>query len=189
MDKVLFYYTTRPQYDALETKDVHSLYFLADTGEIFKGDVRFGFPVKEVTSFPETGEIGLLYVNANGVAKIWDGSAYISVGGTSTDVFLSSAVRHTVTAEEAGKGIYADMVEGDIGALFTMNNATQMFVKLTDLIDTYTADNSAAKGVTVTVDGYKISAETNISATTGNQAELKDDGIYVQPLEWQNLPI
>lgn len=189
MDKVLFYIATRPQYDALETKNPYALYFLADTGELFKGDIRFGFPTKLVTSFPATGELGLLYVNNAGQAKIWNGDEYIAVGGSTADLFLSSAVRHVVTAEEAGTGIYAGMVAGDIGILFTMNNNTKMFVKLTDLVDTYTADNSTAKGVTVTVGGYSISAEAKISAVSGNQAELKNDGIYVPPLEWQVLPI
>lgn len=103
------------------------------------------------------------------------------------DVFLSSAVRHTVTAEEAGKDVFADMVAGDVGVLFTLNDNTKLFVRLTDLVDTYTADNTAAKGVSVSVDGYKISAETRVSAEAGNLLELKDDGVYAAPLEWQTV--
>lgn len=68
-----------------------------------------------------------------------------------------------------------------------MQNSDKLFVKLTDLVDTYVADNDGAKGVTVTVSNYKISAEMKVSATNGNMIELKTDGAYVLPLEWQTL--
>ena len=70
--------------------------------------------------------------------------------------------------------------------VFSTHN-TKLFVRLTDLVDTYTADNTAAKGVSVSVDGYKISAETRVSAEAGNLLELKDDGVYAAPLEWQTV--
>ena len=50
-----------------------------------------------------------------------------------------------------------------------MNAGNQLFVRLTDLVDTYTADNTAAKGVAVTVNGYKISAEVNVSTAANYQ--------------------
>ena len=50
-----------------------------------------------------------------------------------------------------------------------MNAGNQLFVRLTDLVDTYTADNTAAKGVAVTVDDYKISAEVNVSTAANYQ--------------------
>ena len=187
MAKVLFFTATAAQYAALEAKDENALYFLTDTGELYKGTIRFSFPVRQVADFPATGEAGVIYVNASGEARIWAGSSYITIGGNLTDKFLSAAVRHEVSAEEAGNGIYTGMSEGDIGILFTMNNGDELFVRLTDLVDTYTADNSASKGVAVTVTGYKIAAEVNLSAESGNLAELKDDGVFVPPLEWQSV--
>ena len=187
MAKVLFYTATAEKFAALEQKNDQALYFITDTGELYKGAVRFGFPVKLVDEFPETGEAGLLYVNADGDAKVWNGNAFIGIGSNRPDVFLSSAVRHTVTAEEAGKDVFADMIAGDVGVLFTLNDNTKLFVRLTDLVDTYTADNTAAKGVSVSVDGYKISAEIRVSAEAGNLLELKDDGVYAAPLEWQTV--
>ena len=68
-----------------------------------------------------------------------------------------------------------------------MNTGSQLFVRLTDLVDTYTADNTAAKGVAVTVDGYKISAEVKVSTEADNQLVLKNDGVYAAPLEWQTV--
>ena len=155
MAKVLFYTATAEKFAALEQKNDQALYFITDAGELYKGAVRFGFPVKLVDEFPETGEAGLLYANADGDAKVWSGNAFIGIGSNRPDVFLSSAVRHTVTAEEAGKDVFADMVAGDVGVLFTLNDNTKLFVRLTDLVDTYTADNTAAKGVSVRLTGTR----------------------------------
>lgn len=185
MAKVLFYATTTQLFNSLNIKDENALYFLTDTGEIYKGSTRFSFPVKQVTDFPATGESGMIYVSSAGEAKIWAGISYIALGSNMVDNFVSAAVRHEVTAEEAGTGIYTGMTAGDLGILFTLNAGDQLFVRLTDLVDTYTADNTAAKGVSVTVDGYKISAEVNVSAEANNQLVLKDDGVYSAPLEWQ----
>lgn len=187
MAKVLFYSATSEQFNALTTKDENALYFISDTGELYKGAVRYSFPVKQVTEFPATGESGVIYVNEDGEAKIWAGTSYIPLGSNLVDNFLESAVRHEVTAEEAGTGIFTGMTEGDIGILFTMNEGNQLFVRLSDLVGTYTADNTAAKGIAVAVDGYKISAEVNISAEDGNQLMLKDDGVYASPIEWHTL--
>lgn len=187
MAKVLFYAVTAAQFTALETKNENALYFLSDTGELYKGSVRFSFPVKQVASFPETGESGVVYVKDDGEAKIWSGSTYITLGSNLVDNFVSSAVRHVVTAAEAGSGIYTGMVEGDIGILFTMVNNEQIFVRLTDLVDTYTADNSSAKGVTVAVSGYNISAEANVSPDANNMLQLKNNGLYAAPMEWQSI--
>lgn len=185
MAKVLFYATTTQLFNSLNIKDENALYFLTDTGEIYKGSTRFSFPVKQVTDFPATGESGMIYVSSAGEAKIWAGTSYIALGSNMVDNFVSAAVRHEVTTEEAGTGIYTGMTAGDLGILFTLNAGDQLFVRLTDLVDTYTADNTAAKGVAVTVDGYKISAEVNVSAEADNQLVLKEDGVYSAPLEWQ----
>ena len=187
MAKVLFYTATSNQFNALSTKDENALYFITDTGELYKGSVRYSFPVKQITDFPATGESGVIYVSNTGEAKIWAGTSYIALGSNLVDNFVSAAERYVVTDSEAGRGIYTGMNPGDVGILFTMNAGSQLFVRLTDLIDTYTADNTTAKGVAVTVDGYKISAEVNVSTAANNQLELKDDGVYAAPLEWQTI--
>jgi hypothetical protein len=187
MAKVLFYTATENQFQALSVKDENALYFITDTGELYKGSVRYSFPVKQVTDFPATGESGVIYVSTTGEAKIWAGTSYIALGSNLADNFVSAAVRHEVTADEAGNGIYTGMTAGDIGILFTMNAGNQLFVRLTDLVDTYTADNASSQGVTVNVDGYKISAEVNLSKAENNQLTLGADGMYVAPLEWKTL--
>lgn len=40
--KVVFRYGTRAEYDALQTKDAKSLYFLLDTHELYRGDIPIG---------------------------------------------------------------------------------------------------------------------------------------------------
>ena len=187
MAKVLFYTATANQFNTLTTKDENALYFITDTGELYKGSVRYSFPVKEVSAFPATGESGVIYVSTTGEAKIWAGTSYIALGSNLVDNFVSAATRHEVTAEEAGNGIYTGMTAGDIGILFTMNAGNQLFVRLTDLVDTYSADNASSRGVSVNVDGYKISAEVNLSQADNNQISLVTDGMYVAPLEWQTI--
>lgn len=187
MAKVLFYTATAEQFSALAAKDENALYFITDTGELYKGAVRYSFPVKQVADFPENGESGVIYVSSEGEAKIWAGTGYIVLGSNLTDNFVSAAVRHEVTAEEAGSGIFTDMTAGDVGILFTMSAGSRLFVRLTDLVDTYTADNTGSQGVAVTVDGYRISAEVKVSTAENNQLELKNDGVYAAPLEWQTL--
>ena len=49
MAKVLFYATTRQLFNSHAIKDENALYFLTDTGEIYKGSTRFSFPVKQVS--------------------------------------------------------------------------------------------------------------------------------------------
>ena len=79
MSKVLFFTATAAEFTALENKNDFALYFITDTGEFYKGNTRFGTPVKFVTEFPATGELGVLYVNTSGKVQIWNGEAYISV--------------------------------------------------------------------------------------------------------------
>ena len=187
MAKVLFYTATSSQFKALSLKEENALYFITDTGEIYKGATRFSFPVKQVSEFPATGESGVIYISVTGEAKIWAGTSYIALGSNMVDNFVSAAERYVVTDSEAGRGIYTGMEPGDIGILFTMNNGNKLFVRLADLVDTYTADNTGSQGVTVNVDGYKISAEVKVSTAAGNQLLLKNDGIYAAPLEWQTV--
>ncbi len=97
MAKVLFYTATAAQYNALQTKNENALYFLTDTGEFYKGATRFSFPIHAVTEFPESGETGILYVNETGESRIWNGSEFVSVGGSG-----SVNTVNTVSADEQG---------------------------------------------------------------------------------------
>jgi len=186
-NKVLFFTATAAQYAALETKNENAIYFLTDTGEIYKGSTPFSFPSQLVDEFPATGTKGVVYINSAGTAKLWTGTAFIDFAGNTADKFLNAIARHVVSSEEAGSGVYADAVEGDIGVLFTMEDSTQMFILLTDLVDTYVADNAGNSAVAVSVSGYNISADLNVSGDDGNQVEVKTDGVFVAPLTWETV--
>lgn len=186
-NKVLFFTATAAQYAALESKNENAIYFIYDTGEIYKGSTPFSFPCKIVDTFPVTGTQGVIYINADGIAKIWNGTAYVDFAGNGADKFLNAVARHVVTDTEAGTGVFADAAEGDVGVLFTMADSSQMFVELTDLVDTYAADNAGNNAVAVTVTGYNISADLNVSDDADNQLEVKENGVFVQPTVWQTL--
>lgn len=91
--------------------------------------------------------------------------------------YLSAVSRKEVAAEDlagADAAVYAGCVAGDVGVLFTMADGTKMFVKLTDLVDTYTTASTATDLVKINVSGYGISASLNFAtadfetdATTG----------------------
>ncbi len=186
-NKVLFFTATAAQYAALQTKNESAIYFLTDTGEIYKGSTPFSFPCKLVDEFPAAGVKGVIYINADGIAKIWTGTAYVDFAGNGADKFLNAVNRHVVTAEEAGTGVFTDTGAGDVGVLFTMADGSQMFIELTDLVDTYAADNAGSNAVAVTVTGYNISADLNVSEADGNLLEVKNDGVFVSPLVWQTV--
>lgn len=189
MAKVLFYTTTAAQFAAAE-KNANALYFVSEAGSksgvLYKGDQRFSFPsakveVAEGKTLAESvtaPEQGIVYVGSNGEAGIWNGTSMIIFGSNRVDVRLSNATRHIVTEEEAGNGIFAGYEKGAIGILFSFeNSADQLFVSLTDLVDTYVGiETNTAK---VTVDGYNISADVKISDKAGNILEtvVAADGV------------
>ena len=109
-------------------------------------------------------------------------------GGTAVTVnlpkedFLASAARKEVEEGDLtgpDSAVYAGCAAGDIGILLTMTQGTKLFVKLTDLVDTYTATDTAT--IDMTVSGYNISASVKLSATAGNLLTAEADGLYVAP--------
>lgn len=82
--------------------------------------------------------------------------------------YLSSVSRKKVTLGDLGgpdEAVYDGCESGDIGVLFTMVDGTKMFVKLTDLVDTYTSASGEKDIVKVVVSGYGISATLNFANT------------------------
>lgn len=82
--------------------------------------------------------------------------------------YLSAVSRKEVAAEDLtgeDAAVYNGCTAGDIGILFTMADETKMFVKLTDLVDTYTSASGEKDIVKVVVSGYGISATLNFANT------------------------
>ena len=53
MARVLFIECTSTEFSRLVSKDANTIYWLSDTREIFKGDVRYGSNVKFENKVPE----------------------------------------------------------------------------------------------------------------------------------------
>lgn len=67
-------------------------------------------------------------------------------------------------------------------------SVTYSFVSLAKLLDTYTAKvEGKHASTTVEIDGYVIDVKVNISAETGNQLQLKNDGLFVPAPEEVDL--
>ena len=78
--------------------------------------------------------------------------------------YLSGVSRKVVSSEDisgADSSVYSGCVANDIGILFTMIDGSKMFVKLTDLIDTYTSGSTNTDVVKVNISGYGVSATLN----------------------------
>jgi len=91
MASVLFRVGTREQYDALESYDSNTLYFLIDTQELFKGDVLFviGAEATENTagllSAEDKAALDALILNDPGHIEVGDSSiTMIESGNTKT---------------------------------------------------------------------------------------------------------
>ena len=110
MSQVLFYAVTAAQYAGITTKDANALYFITDGNRIYKGGVPYTHPVEVVTTFPESGLTGTLYVHKTTYeAKVWNGTAWsmislpvvtsIGTSPTNTQLPTAQAVKTYVDAE------------------------------------------------------------------------------------------
>ena len=67
-------------YKALQTKDAESLYFIEETGEIYRGEVPFTQACEFYSAAkarPAVGGLGKLYIDETTLAgSVWTGSAY-----------------------------------------------------------------------------------------------------------------
>lgn len=103
-------------YDALDTKDTNTLYFVKDRSEIFKGNIPFSSSVILVEKFPTSNiAVGKVYLNINTFeSMVYDGtewrtiSKYIpadtNINEDSTDSNLATigAIKAYVTAAVTG---------------------------------------------------------------------------------------
>lgn len=79
MNDVLLKVATKAKYEALNTKDPNTLYFITDEKVIMKGSEDFTQSVIIATELPATGQIqGKLYIVGN-KGSIWNGTAWVTV--------------------------------------------------------------------------------------------------------------
>jgi len=109
-------------YTGLGTKDQDTLYFITDLRQIFKGDVPYtGGIYKTVVSFPESGDVNTLYVNAaNGQVCYWDGAQYVTVVKATGQTISGAGDNNTLATTKAVVDYVAAQIAGqDIGSLVT----------------------------------------------------------------------
>ena len=78
MANVLFKSCTYDVYSKLPQKDANALYFTSDTNQLFKGEDEFTKSLKFVSSLPETGDFGTIYVE-NKILHAWDGKKFVAL--------------------------------------------------------------------------------------------------------------
>ena len=81
MAEVKFRYGSKTNYEALETKDANTLYFLTDTLQLFKGTKEYTKSWTMVSSLPTTGQTqGIIYIRTvDFTLHIWNGTEYIQL--------------------------------------------------------------------------------------------------------------
>lgn len=117
--------TDSEKYKLAPEKKTNGLYFLQDTGEIYKGEKSFTEAVNLVTEFPaEGGALGKLYVHSTTLeGKVWNGSAWTTVvqpvANTVEDDSVKPVTGHAVQTYVAGEfaknlaGKYVDGITYD----------------------------------------------------------------------------
>lgn len=150
--------TTAKAYAALKTKDNNTLYFLQDTGEIYRGTVSFSDSVKFVADFPATGALGKVYIhNTTLEGKVYTGTD----GGWKT---IIHPIANTIEAQGAtpvsGKAVHS-FVTGEFTAKLAELYKDVAYNKATKEL-TLTAQGGTSKKVAIEgfVTGAKFDGES-----------------------------
>lgn len=166
---------TSANYEALETKVAGAIYFLTDTRQIARGNVKFSQEAQIVTSLPSSGIRGYIYFNStNGVAYIYNGTEFKPIGVITTsditsaqdgDVPNVAAVKAYVGAQvAAGVANKVDKVEGK--QLSTEDYTTAEKTKLATYPENYST-------VTALIDS-KVASVYKYKGTVDTEAELPE---------------
>ncbi len=96
---VTFNIVTQAVFDGMASKDGDAIYFVTDTRRIYRGSVRYTGEVRMVSSFPTTGEVGVLYIaNANLEGRVWQNGDWVVVakGYTTTIAAIQTSLESKV---------------------------------------------------------------------------------------------
>ena len=164
---------TSANYEALETKVAGAIYFLTDTRQIARGNVKFSQEAQLVSALPGTGIRGYIYFNTtDGIAYIYTGSEFKAIGvvtisditaAQDSDVPNVAAVKAYVGAQvAAGVANKVDKVEGK--QLSTEDYTTAEKTKLATYPENYST-------VTALIDS-KVASVYKYKGTVATEAEL-----------------
>ena len=164
-------------YKALQTKDAESLYFIEETGEIYRGEVPFTQACEFYSAAkarPAVGGLGKLYIDETTLAgSVWTGSAYkeiikpvdTEVKAGSENLITSGAVA-TYVNSTVGDGIKkvvktVEWVEDEAALKVTLQDATSSKVPLTKIATKLAYDGSTGK-ITLKDASDTVLSEANI---------------------------
>lgn len=160
-EKVVIAYETQEEFDALQTKDENTIYFVTDTCRIFVGNSQY-YGIMEyrvVESLPQTGVRGTIYLIAHEHGErdtydeyLWVIDKYEKIGNTDIDLSgyipvvtgannkvpkFNSEGKLTSTGYELNKTVPSNAVFTDT----TYNNATTSTAGLMSASDKTKMDN------------------------------------------------
>lgn len=181
---VSFAVGTQAEYNAA-TKSDNTLYFITDSKKIYKGEVSFGgSEVKTVTSYPLTGEIGVIYLNTtDGSCQFWNGTTYnVIVPAISQTISSTSTVEQLATAKTIYDFVKAEISKVDAGGI------NDTITDLEDRIKAVEDDMAKKANSATTLAGYGITdaftkTETNsaIATAVANASHLKREIVTALP--------
>lgn len=112
---VNFFYLTLAQYQALESKNADTLYFV-DNGVVYKGAVPFSQQVSKVATLPQNPIQGVIYVLDDYTAQFYNGSAWVTINVGSVTTIDDTAA--TNDAKVVTQGALKAYVAGKIASVF-----------------------------------------------------------------------
>ena len=135
MAKVLFKFGTQAEYLALENKLDNALYFLTDTGELYKGDTAIahshlykGTKENNETSIDALNRITYNYIPSEGDIGIIDGDLFIRDTNEWNQINapLSSVIERVSNLE---------LLLNNLGTVFTYKGFKNTFKELNNILD------------------------------------------------------
>lgn len=173
---VSFAVGTQAEYNAA-TKSDNTLYFITDSKKIYKGEVSFGgSEVKTVTSYPATGEIGVIYLNtSDGSCKFWNGTSYNTiVPEISQTLSATSTVEQLATAKTIYDFVKSEIAKVDAGGINDTITGLEDRIKAVEDEMPNKADSATTLAGYGIVDAYtKTEANSAIATAVANASHLK----------------
>ena len=161
MANVLFKVGTRAQFDAIVTKSETTLYWLSDTQELYKGDVRFGAGALATQS-----AAGLL--SAEDKAKL---DALVAGGGLSNLIPVDNTI--VIADVEGGGKSIGVAISGEAGNVLVAKN-DGLYVDASGSID---VPEYAIEKQATAEDGY--AASYKLKKTVGEESSYVGDVINI----------
>ena len=183
-EKVVIAYETQEEFDALQTKDENTIYFVTDTNRIFVGNSQY-YGIMEyrvVETLPQAGVRGTIYLIAHQHGErdiydeyLWVTDKYEKIGNTDIDLsgyipVVTGANNKIPKFNSQGKLVPTD---------FELNKTVPSDAVFTDT--TYNAATQAADGL------MSASDKTKLDGITVSNYLRKDDIVTLTAAEYEAL--